>query len=62
VQRLKYSNIGFENEKVLELLVAYGHKDLHQIIRLLKSSITVMLAGSRATLTVDDIKKVMAYS
>jgi len=62
LQRLKYSNIEYENEKVLNLIVAYGHEDLHQIVRLLKSSITVMLAGSRKVLTVADIKKVMAYS
>jgi len=62
LQRLKYCQVSYENEKVLELLVAYGHKDLHKIIRLLKSSITVMLAGSRKVLTVADIKKVMAYS
>ena len=64
LQRLKYANIDYQEEKVLSLLVAYGHSKLYNIIRLLKSSITVMLSGSdsRKTLTVDDIKKVVAYS
>ncbi len=62
LQRLKYAGIDYEEEKILWLLVEYGHKDLHRIIRLLKSSITVMLADNRSVLTVDDVKKVMAYS
>ena len=62
LQRLKYAQIHYEKEKVLELLVAYGNEDLHKIIRLLKSSVTVMLAGNRDILTVDDVKKVMGYS
>ncbi len=61
LQRIKYCNLGYE-EKVLQLLVEYGCGRLAIIIRLLKSAITVMLADSRATLTVDDIEKVMAYS
>jgi len=40
----------------------YGLKKLLSIIRLLKSAITVMLADSRTALTVEDVKKVMAYS
>ena len=62
LQRLKYAQIDYEEEKVLNLLVAYGHNDLHKIIRLLKSSITVMMSDNRTVLTVNDIKKVMAYS
>ena len=62
LQRLKYAQIDYENEKLLWLLVEYGLKDLHKIIRLLKSSITVMLADNRSVLTVDDVKKVMGYS
>lgn len=62
LQRLKYANIDYQEEKVLHQLVEYGCDRLAIIIRLLKSSITVMLADSRATLTVDDIEKVMAYS
>lgn len=62
LQRLKYAGIDYEEEKVLNLIVAYGYEDLHNIIRLLKSSITVMLAGSRKVLTVADVKKVMAFS
>ncbi len=40
----------------------YGLKKFPSIIRLLKSAITVMLADSRTVLTVEDVKKVMAYS
>lgn len=61
LQRLKYCQIDYE-EKVLWLIVEYGHKKLHNIVRLLKSAITVMLADSRKVLTVADVKKVMAYS
>lgn len=62
LQRLKYCGIDYDEEKVLSLIVAYGHKDLHKIVRLLKSSITVMMSENRTTLTVKDVKKVMGYS
>ena len=62
LQRLKYANIDYQEEKVLQQLVEYGCGRLNIIIRLLKSSITVMLADSRTTLTVDDIERVLAYS
>lgn len=61
LQRFKYCNLDYAEEKVLKLIVENGLEKLHTIIRLLKSSITVMLADSRTTLTVEDIKKVMAY-
>ncbi len=44
------------------LIVEYGGKDLHRIIRLLKDAMTIMLSDGRNVLTVDDVKKVMAYS
>jgi hypothetical protein len=56
LQRLKYARIDFE-EEVLSLLVELGCNDLHNIITILKNSITVMLADSRSTLTVDDVNK-----
>lgn len=62
LQRLKYCQIDYEEEKVLSLLVAYGQEDLQMIIRLLKDSITVMLSDSRKVLTVADVKRVMGYS
>ena len=62
LQRLKYCGIDYSEEKVLSLLVAYGYEDLHKIIRLLKSSITVMMSENRTVLKIDDVKKVMAYS
>ena len=62
LQRLKYGNIDYQEEKVLWLLKEYGDKKLHNIIRLLKSAITVMLSDSRTVLRIDDIKKVMGYS
>lgn len=62
LQRLKYCGLDYDEEKVLQLVVEYGHEDLHKIIRLLKSSITVMLADSRNILTVDDVKTVMGDS
>jgi len=61
LQRLKYCKIDYDDEKVLWLIVEYGYKDLHKIIRLLKSSITMMLADSRRVLTVEDVEKVMSY-
>ena len=62
LQRLKYSQVDYDDEKVLWLIVEYGSKDLHKIIRLLKDAITIMLADSRTVLTVDDVKKVMSLS
>ena len=62
LQRLKYSRVGYQDEKVLWLVVEYGSKDLHKIIRLLKDAITIMLADSRTVLTVEDVKKVMSLS
>ncbi len=59
LQRLKYANIDYDDEKVLEIIVEYGNKYLHQIIRLLKSAITVMLADSRRVLKVGDVDKVV---
>jgi hypothetical protein len=62
LQRLKYAQIDYEDEKFLNLLVAYGHNDLQNIIRLLKNSITLMLAGNRSVLTVDDVEKAKMFS
>ena len=62
LQRLKYCGIDYDDEKVLNLIVQYGHENLHKIIRLLKSSITVMMSENRSVLTVGDVKKVMGYS
>ena len=62
LQRLKYANISYQEEKVLSLLVAYGHSNLHQIIRILKDAITIMKSDSRNVLTVADVKKVMAFT
>ena len=61
LQRLKYCQIDYQEEKVLQLIVEYGSKNLHQIIRLVKDAITIMLADSRTVLTVEDVKKVMGY-
>ena len=57
LQRIKYCQIGYQEEKVLQLIAEYGHKDLHKIIRLLKDAITVMLSDSRTVLTVGDVEK-----
>lgn len=62
LQRLKYCNVEYQEERILSLIVEHGLEKLESIIRLLKSSITVMLADSRTTLTVEDVKKVMSYS
>ena len=61
LQRLKYCQIDYDEEKVMWLIVEYGGKDLHRIIRLLKDAMTIMLADGRNVLTVEDVKKVMAY-
>lgn len=62
LQRLKYSQVGYDDEKVLWLIVEYGHKSLHKIIRLLKDAITIMLSDNRTVLTIEDVKKVMSLS
>jgi hypothetical protein len=61
LQRLKYAQIDFE-EEVLNMIVEYGCNDLQNIIRLLKNSITLMLAGNRSVLTVDDAEKAKRLS
>ena len=61
LQRLKYCQIDYQEEKVLGLIVEYGSKNLHNIIRLIKDAITVMLADSRTVLSVEDVKQVMGY-
>ena len=61
LQRIKYCNLQYE-EKILWLITEYGLKDLHKMVRILKGAITFMLSDSRQILTVDDVKKVMAYS
>ncbi len=58
LQRIKYCQIDYE-EGVLKLLVESGAEMLDCIVRLLKNSITVMLADCRNILTVEDVKKVM---
>jgi hypothetical protein len=62
LQRLKYANIEYQEEKVLHLIVEHGFEHLDSMIRLLKNATTVMLAASRTTLTVGDVEKVEAYS
>lgn len=57
LQRLKYAQIDYENETVLSLIVEQGCNDLHNIITILKNSITVMLAESRSVLTADDVNR-----
>lgn len=57
LQRLKYAQIDYENEKVLSLIVEFGCNDLHNIITILKNSITAILSESRSILTVDDVNK-----
>ena len=51
LQRLKYSQVDYDDEKILWLVVEYGLKDLHKIIRLLKDAITIMLSEGRTVLT-----------
>ena len=62
LQRLIYCKIDYDDEKILKIIVKYGCSNLNQIIRLLKCSITVMLADSRRVLTVDDVKKAKRMS
>ena len=62
LQRLKYSQVDYAEEKVLWLVKEYGSKNLHEIIRLLKDAITIMLSEDRTVLTVEDVKKVMSLS
>jgi hypothetical protein len=61
LQRLKYANLDYQEEKVLQLIVEYGMEHLDIMIRLLKSAITVMLADSRTILTVKDVEKAVTF-
>jgi len=64
LQRLRYCNVDCaqEEEKVLQLIVEYGSKDLPRIISLLKNSFTIMLADGRTILAMDDVEKAATYS
>ena len=60
LQRLKYCQLEYSDEKVLKLIVEKGNGDLHKMhmmIRLLKDAITVMQADGRVVLTVDDVEQ-----
>ena len=61
LQRLKYCKIDYENEKLLQYIVLSGDRDLQCMIRLLKTAITVMLADSRKTLTIKDVKRAVRF-
>ncbi len=60
-QRIKYCNLEYE-EEVSKLIVESGNKQLHEIIRMLRNSITVMMANDRNTLTVEDVKQAMTFT
>jgi hypothetical protein len=61
LQRLKYANIGYENEKLLKHIVAYSNSDLQCMVRLLKTAISVMMADSRKSLAEKDVKRAIRY-
>ncbi len=57
LQRLKYANIDYENERVLQDIVEYGKKDLKLCIQFLKCCVAVMQAEGRQMITVKDVTR-----
>lgn len=57
LQRLKYTNIGIEDERVLQTLFLNSTSDLNDLMKLLKLSIVVMMAEGRNVLTSSDVRK-----
>ena len=57
LQRLKYANIDYENEYILEDIVKYGKNNLKLCIRFLKCCIAVMQSQGRQKLDVEDVIK-----
>lgn len=54
-QRLKYSNISYENELILERIVQAGENNLKKIINIVRNAITMMFAEGRDCLTLKDV-------
>ena len=57
LQRLKYANIDYENEYILQDIVRYGKNNLKQCIRFLKCCVAVMQSQGRQKLNVEDVIK-----
>ena len=57
LQRLKYANIDYENEYVLQDIVRYGKNNLRLSIRFLKCCVAVMQSEGRQKLNVEDVIK-----
>ena len=55
LQRLKYANIDYENEYVLQDIVRYGKNNLRLSIRFLKCCVAVMQSEGRRKLNVEDV-------
>ena len=58
LQRLKYANIDYEDESVLQEIVKYGNNELEKSIRFMKCCIAVMQSDyGRQTLLKEDVIK-----
>lgn len=57
LQKLKYSNIDIEDEGVLKTLLLNSTSDLNDLMKLLKLSVTVMMADGRNVLSSEDVRK-----
>ena len=51
VQRLRYANVKFHNQYVIDRLAGKGNTPLFAIIRVLRTAISIMLAEDKDTLT-----------
>ena len=57
LQRLKYANIDYENQYILEDIVRYGKNNLKQSIRFLKSCVVVMQSEGQCLLNAEHVIK-----
>jgi DNA helicase TIP49 (TBP-interacting protein) len=55
LQRLKYANIDYEDESVLQEIVKYGKNELEQSIRFMRCCIAVMQSQGNQILRKEDV-------
>ena len=61
LQRIRYCQLDYEGEQVLNLLLQTGKGDLRTIIQLLKLTITIVLAQNRSKILIQDVRKAAQY-
>ncbi len=61
LQRLKYAGIDYDGEELLTNIVKIGERNLHSMVKLMETAITLMLSESRTTLNLKDVENAIAH-